>query len=264
MTTECYNKRLNGHVLKARDFAIKSHGDQTYGDSELPFVDHLDVVADILAPYGTDAQIAGYLHDVVEDTNTTLNDIYNTFGRRIADCVELVTDSPGKNRKERKARTNDKLHVICIEDDTLPLLVKAADRLANLRQSKHENSSKLQMYEAEHIAFADAVYRDGLCDDLWDEMQDILDGTNENEVFEVCETEYLLEHDLSTEQWREYDFSGREYRIEEPKKLFTRPSGGTTHRVVDKDNIVHCLPAPGHQGCVLRWLSKDPNKPVNF
>ena len=73
----------------------------------------------------------------------------------------------------------------------------------------------------------------------------------------------LQEFDISAELWREYDFGGRVYRIENPKTLFYR-QGGSTHRVVTADGIVHCLPAPGVEGCVLRWENRDPNNPVQF
>jgi len=73
----------------------------------------------------------------------------------------------------------------------------------------------------------------------------------------------MKEFDLSKEAWREYDFGGRVYRIYLPKSLFLRP-GGTTHRVVGFDGIVHCLPSVGVQGCVLRWKNQDPDNPVNF
>ena len=62
----------------------------------------------------------------------------------------------------------------------------------------------------------------------------------------------MQERDIKNEPWREYDFGGRVYRINDPRKLFFR-TGGTTHRVLDKNGIVHCVPAPGHFGCVLRW-----------
>lgn len=63
----------------------------------------------------------------------------------------------------------------------------------------------------------------------------------------------LIKSDLTgTEKWREYDFGGRTYRIDNPVTLFFRKAG-TTHRVVDSNGIVHCVPAPGHFGCVLRW-----------
>lgn len=68
--------------------------------------------------------------------------------------------------------------------------------------------------------------------------------------------------DITSEEWREYDFSGRVYRINEPRELYYRP-GGSTHRVVDSENVVHCVPGPGVGGCVLRWKSLT-EKPVNF
>lgn len=54
------------------------------------------------------------------------------------------------------------------------------------------------------------------------------------------------------EEWREYDFGGRVYRIERPIAVLFH-EGGTTHRVADANGIVHCVPAPGVQGCALRW-----------
>ncbi len=54
------------------------------------------------------------------------------------------------------------------------------------------------------------------------------------------------------EKWREYDFEGRIYRIDNPVSVEFRPDS-TTHRVTDDKGIVHCVPAPGHKGCVLRW-----------
>lgn len=76
------------------------------------------------------------------------------------------------------------------------------------------------------------------------------------------ETE-VQKFDLTTESWREYDFSGRVYRIDSPRELYIR-EGGTTHRVVCEDGVVHCVPAPGTFGCVLRWQNKDTSAPVNF
>ena len=73
----------------------------------------------------------------------------------------------------------------------------------------------------------------------------------------------LSKNDITTEEWREYDFGGRVYRIDAPKTLFMRP-GGTTHRVLDFNNVVHCVPAPGLNGCVLRWSNKDKTNPVEF
>lgn len=54
------------------------------------------------------------------------------------------------------------------------------------------------------------------------------------------------------EEWREYDFTGRVYRITTPVRVEFRENGAT-HRVTDAEGIVHCVPAPGVVGCVLRW-----------
>jgi (p)ppGpp synthase/HD superfamily hydrolase len=160
------------NIDKARTFAIEAHGSQRYGNH--PYAYHLDAVASILAPLGEEAQIVGYLHDVLEDTSTSIEELREVFGERIANCVSLVSDEPGSNRKERKLKTNKKLAQVTNED-RLALLVKAADRLANLRMSAlGDAGSKLEMYRKEHPAFRQAAHRLGLCDELWYEMDEIL------------------------------------------------------------------------------------------
>lgn len=81
--------------------------------------------------------------------------------------------------------------------------------------------------------------------------------------------EGLKGSDLSAEEWREYEFGPQgdqhrvTYRIANPKTLYHRP-GGSTHRVVDAEGVVHCLPVPGSCGCVLRWKTRAGNGPVQF
>ena len=62
------------------------------------------------------------------------------------------------------------------------LIVKAADRLANIRQSACScpGESKLEMYRREHGEFTQAAFRKGLCDPIWDEMATILHRTGED------------------------------------------------------------------------------------
>jgi hypothetical protein len=76
-------------------------------------------------------------------------------------------------------------------------------------------------------------------------------------------TSTLTEQDLTTESYREYDFGGRIYVIDSPVKLYFRP-GGSTHRVVDAKGVVHCVPAPGEKGCVIRWMNKAGSPQVSF
>ncbi|KKN91150.1 hypothetical protein LCGC14_0220150 [marine sediment metagenome] len=73
----------------------------------------------------------------------------------------------------------------------------------------------------------------------------------------------MTRYSLKSEAWREYDFNGRVYRIDRPRELFLSLRG-TTHRVVDCFGIVHCCPAPGQNGCVLRWSPKNASNPVDF
>jgi guanosine-3',5'-bis(diphosphate) 3'-pyrophosphohydrolase len=157
---------------RARAFALTAHGEQRYGHQ--PYAVHLDAVAALLAPFGETAQAIGYLHDVVEDTPVPLQAVREAFGDLIADCVALVTDLPGSNRAERKTHTNAKLAKVS-GDTELALIVKAADRLANLRTSaRAQGDSKLDMYRREHPTFRAAAFRPGLCDALWMEMEQIL------------------------------------------------------------------------------------------
>jgi len=68
----------------------------------------------------------------------------------------------------------------------------------------------------------------------------------------------MKSHDISEEEWREYDIVGRStpYRIVAPIALILR-AGGTTHRIVDVEGLTHCLPFGGDSGTVLRWKSVD-------
>ena len=163
-------------IADARTFAIQAHGDQRYGDH--PYAFHLDAVAELLAPFGEEAQIAGYLHDIVEDTETSIDEVREQFGEKVAACVTLVTDESGFNRRERKAKTNAKLSIVG-PDNSLALVVKAADRLANIRESaRGGDGSKLGMYRREHAAFKQAAYRPNLCDEFWNEMDQLLADEN--------------------------------------------------------------------------------------
>lgn len=160
----------------AREFAIVAHGEQRYGSR--PYVAHLDEVAEIvfgLDPGETATAIA-YLHDVLEDTSALPEDIERQFGPFVRECVELLTDPAGETRKERKRILHERLRGVP-ESHHLALAVKAADRLANLRNCARDNPSLYAMYRQEHAAFREAAFRPGLCDALWAEMERTLRNT---------------------------------------------------------------------------------------
>lgn len=73
----------------------------------------------------------------------------------------------------------------------------------------------------------------------------------------------ITEHDLTAEEWREYEWDGSTYRIDSPTALYLK-DGGTTHRVRDEAGIVHLVPAPGERGCALRWKPRNASEPVQF
>ena len=157
---------------QARSFAIKAHAEQKYGDR--PYSFHLDAVAALAAPYGEEAVVVAYLHDTAEDTEATIAEIEDKFGPKIAACVSLLTDEPGANRKERKAKTYAKLAHVHGPNE-LALVVKAADRLANVRACLADrNQSLWQLYRSEHQVFRTSAYRVGLCDPLWVELDSLL------------------------------------------------------------------------------------------
>lgn len=161
---------MNSEIQRAREFAIRAHADQRYGTH--PYSYHLDAVAELLAPYGEQAQVAAYLHDTVEDCDVSSAEIAAAFGSEMADCIAVLTDESGEDRQARKAKTNAKLRA---SSNTLALTVKAADRLANLMESQRDaGGSKLGMYRREHEAFKNAAYRPGLCDELWQRIDAII------------------------------------------------------------------------------------------
>jgi len=160
-------------IINSKRFAEKYHGDQMYG--EHLYVRHLVMVSMLVAPWGENAQVLSYLHDIVEDTDITVLDIKYNFGQYMSECVDLVTDCKGSNRKERKSLTNEKLSKV--DMDTYPdvLIVKPADRVINIGYCiATMNNSLFRMYKNEHEEFKKAVYRHGLCDKLWNFLDYVL------------------------------------------------------------------------------------------
>jgi guanosine-3',5'-bis(diphosphate) 3'-pyrophosphohydrolase len=80
---------------QARAFVVNAHGEQKYGDR--PYAYHLDAVAVIATPFGEEAVVVAYLHDTVEDTATTLEEVEAKFGAKVAVCVALLTDHHAKS-----------------------------------------------------------------------------------------------------------------------------------------------------------------------
>ena len=139
---------MNEFVEEARDFAIKRHGEQLYGNE--PYIVHLDHVHEVGLRFGTtiEEQCADCLHDILEDTDCSFEEIWYEFGWYVAHLVFLVTDEDGDNRKERKRRTYPK-----IRSNSDAIKLKLRDRIANVESSKQNNPGLFQMYKQEHEEF---------------------------------------------------------------------------------------------------------------
>ncbi|GAB6076006.1 RelA/SpoT family protein [Desulfurobacterium crinifex] len=123
-------------ICKAYEFAKKKHEGQFRKSGE-PYFTHPAEVAYILAELRMDVPtiIAGLLHDVVEDTDTTVEEIEKEFGKEVAFIVKGVTKLEGyhfSSKEERDAESFRNL-LISLAEDIRVLIVKLADRLHNMR-----------------------------------------------------------------------------------------------------------------------------------
>ena len=121
-------------LLRALAFAAHKHRDQRRKDPEAsPYINHPIALADVLVNEGgvTDVEVlcAALLHDTVEDTATTPQELEQTFGARIAGIVAEVTDDTRLPKAERKRLQIERAGGISREAK----LVKLADKICNLR-----------------------------------------------------------------------------------------------------------------------------------
>jgi guanosine-3',5'-bis(diphosphate) 3'-pyrophosphohydrolase len=148
---------MNGLVLvsRAADFAAERHKDQRRkGEAQLPYVNHLAEVARLLAvaTQGADAELiaAGWLHDTVEDTATSYDELVSAFGGEVASLVMEVTDDKSLPKAERK-----RLQVLKTPAKTSRAkMIKLADLTSNLRKLP-ENWERRRIHE--YFEWADQV-----------------------------------------------------------------------------------------------------------
>ena len=122
-------------IREAFDFAYKAHADQKRKSGE-PYIVHPIAVATIVAEelkLGANPVIAAFLHDVVEDTGYTMDDIQQRFGDDVAFLVRVVTKQSKEHYEVSKQVDNYKQMLNSIHFDIRALLIKLADRLHNMR-----------------------------------------------------------------------------------------------------------------------------------
>ena len=184
-------------IKKAYQFAEKAHQGQTLA-SGLPYISHCAAVAAILSELTVppDLIITGLLHDVIEDTPVTLEDIKKEFSPEIASLVDGVTKlnhlpnllrgdqhsdtveskieaSPKKKIREEDIAEALRMTFLAMSDDIRVVLVKLADRLHNMRTLSYTNEEMQKRIAQETLdIFAPLANRLGIWQIKW-ELEDL-------------------------------------------------------------------------------------------
>jgi (p)ppGpp synthase/HD superfamily hydrolase len=146
-------------VSEAAELAARRHnGQRRKGRGEEPYVNHLAEVANMLSAVtnGGDAELvaAGWLHDTIEDTETTHAELAQRFGLRVAGLVEECTDNMGLSKSERRQRQIDD----AAKKSPGAKLIKICDKISNIRARIFANPSAEQREElADYLAWAERV-----------------------------------------------------------------------------------------------------------
>lgn len=166
-------------LIAAREIARLAHTGQKYDrlsyfDGHLqPAVLYLDcwvITPDkSLHPYRHLLMAATWCHDVLEDTKIGQAFLSKNTSPEVAALVESVTDEPGTNRKERKAKTYPKIKAY----GKLAVAVKIADRMANVHANR-TNTKFLKMYRQEQPEFEAALRTPGELEWAWNRLNELL------------------------------------------------------------------------------------------
>ena len=172
-----YNPALDKTLLyKAYCYAAKAHEGQTRKDGS-PYITHPLAVANIVADLklDTDALCAALLHDCIEDTKSTHEDISREFSTTIADLVEGVTQLTRINyvSMEEKQMENLRKMLMAMSKDIRVILVKLCDRLHNMRTMQYQTPEKQREKSRETLEiYAPIAHRLGMQRIKW-ELEDL-------------------------------------------------------------------------------------------
>ena len=154
-----YDEDQLAELSSAIDYAIEKHNGQQRLSGD-PYVSHPIAVAGILADWGMDIDtvLAGVLHDTIEDTDVTINDIESIFGRDVAFLVDGVS-KVGKARAGMRnlssylPETKDNLTklLIAVGEDVRVIIIKLADRLHNMRTLQYKPRERQKKIARETI-----------------------------------------------------------------------------------------------------------------
>ena len=146
-------------LASAIDYATEKHAGQKRKSGE-PYINHPLAVAEILIEWGMDIDtvVAGVLHDTVEDTDATLDELESLFGRDVAFLVDGVTKVSQARAGMRSLdsylpHTKDNLTklMIAVGEDVREIIIKLADRLHNMRTLQFMSPEKQKKIARETI-----------------------------------------------------------------------------------------------------------------
>ncbi len=184
--TEIYPDQELEVIRKATEVAIAAHAEQKRMSGE-PYIQHSLSVADILANIRLDYETisAAVLHDVVEDTDVTLDEIRQQFGEKIADLVDGVTkmmviqtfkgleEASKKEKKERVQAESLRKMLLAMVEDVRVVLIKLADRTHNMRTLSALSLDKQKRIATETLdIYAPLANRLGIWQIKW-ELEDL-------------------------------------------------------------------------------------------
>jgi len=167
-------------VLKAKKFAFEKHKNQKRNDGITPFSDHLEEVVNRLKNLGVsneDVLSAAWLHDVIEHTSTTFDEVNEMFGNTIAVLVLSLSKDSKITKKDIETRYVSQLKNSSIQTK----IIKFCDIAANLRDIVNSPISKTQKNKKiKKLFFYLRVIRAEIMDNKsqYPKIQDVLDGIN--------------------------------------------------------------------------------------
>lgn len=153
-------------IRKAFDMALESHKDMRRKSGE-PYIYHPIAVAQIAAEeigLGTTSIVCALLHDVVEDTDVTLDDIEREFGKKVAKIIDGLTKISGVfDTNSSLQAENFRKMLLTLADDVRVILIKLADRLHNMRTMEFMPRDKQLKLSSETVyLYAPLAHRLGL------------------------------------------------------------------------------------------------------
>ncbi len=195
---------------RAYIYAMKAHGSQTRASGEAYFNHPLEVAA-ILAEMKLDTAtiVAALLHDTVEDTEATHQEIVDKFGPEIASLVDGLTKIAKLDMVTKEATQAENLRklLLAMSRDVRVLLVKLADRLHNMRTLHHVKPEKRQRIAQETMEiYAPLAGRMGM-QLIRDEMEDIAFGVLNPEAQEIILQRLARLHTESGDVLREIEIA---------------------------------------------------------